>query len=95
MLLPSLSLGYGFILPLFENSALGIFPVLKYGQYFRWFTFNDSTYMGSRPVLSAGIEIFLYTEKNTIFSIGFYFSYIFDNEAIHLLTYRNRIGYAF
>ncbi len=95
MVVPSITLGFGFYFPLYEKTVLGLFPVIKYGQYFRTFTYNGIESFGSRPVLSAGIDLFLYTEKNIMFSLGIYYTILFDNSPIHLISYRNRSGFVF
>ena len=95
MVIPSLYIGYGLYFPLYEGATLGLFPVIKYGQYIRSFTYNNEIYWGSRPVFSIGAELFLYSEKNFMFSIGFYYTLIFDDDPIHLLSYKNRNGYVF
>ncbi|MBI9109175.1 MAG: hypothetical protein JEZ04_20690 [Spirochaetales bacterium] len=95
MLVPLLSAGFGLLMPLFPESSIGIYPVIRYGQYFRTFNYDNQDYWGSRPVFSAGIEFLIFTETNMCFSIDIFYSIFFDDQQIHLLTYGNRSGYVF
>ncbi len=95
MIVPSLILAYSFIIPLSEKSSLQLMPALSAGQYFRSFERNNQTYKGSKPIIKSGLDIMLITEKNMVFTIGFFYTLIMDNNVISFPGYRNRIGYAF
>jgi hypothetical protein len=95
MVIPSLSLGFGFQFPLYENASLELFPIIKYGQYFRTFIYNGEKSFGTRPAISAGMEFFLYSEKNIMFSLGIYYTILLDNNPVHLISYKNRSGFVF
>jgi hypothetical protein len=95
MLVPSLSIGYGYQVSLHREASIGIFPVLKYGQYIRRFTYEGKDYQGSRPVLSGGVEFILFSEMKILFSFGFFYTLYLDDQPINFLAYRNRTGYVF
>ena len=95
MIVCSFTSGYCFRKYFRDSSLLMFSPSVSAGQYFRSFEKNGTTYKGSKPVIKTGVDIMLISEKNTAFSIGFFYFFIMDNTLFSFPGYRNRIGYVF
>jgi len=94
MIIPSLSLGYNFILNSEQHSEFSILPYFSVGQYFRSVTSIDSSVWFSRPVVSGGMDFILNTEINTTSAIGIFISAILDNSAIIMPGFCVKTGYS-
>lgn len=93
MLIPSVSLGYNFILDLSNESKLSFSPYISYGQYVRSIEFADLLKWFSRPVITGGLDIKISTEIKTTSSLGFFVSVIMDNSPVIMPGIRVKTGY--
>lgn len=94
MIIPSITFGYHHIFDFTHGSELNLSPYFSYGHYFRSVEIDDSNLWYNRPVISAGIDIDLYTEIQTVSSLGIFTSIIADDEPIIILGLKVKTGYS-
>jgi len=94
MFIPTLALGYNFIVNFAHNAELNFSPYLSYGQYFRSIESTESILWFSRPVISSGLDIVINTDVKSVFSLGLFVSLILENEPFFTPGFRVKTGYS-
>ncbi len=93
MLIPTLALGYNFIVNFAHDAELNFSPYLSYGQYFRSIESTESILWFSRPVITSGLDIVINTDVKSVFAIGFFVSMILENQPFYTPGFRVKTGY--
>lgn len=85
--------GYDFSFTLKGDLRWHVSPIIGLKEYFRWHTFEDSDYFGSRPILFLGGNVNFDLPRKFFIGIGLEYNVIFDNVPVNVLGVFIRCGY--